>query len=78
MEAEAILVLVEKYGPQALDLVTFLIAKAENKQKVTGVEWASQIESLKRTASDEMTDRLKSAGIDLNSKEAVALLAATK
>lgn len=78
MEAAAILELIEEFGPSAIDLVTFLIAKVETNGSVSSTEWAAQITALKRTATDEMTDRLKAAGIDPASPQGVALLAATK
>jgi len=78
MSALAILALIEKFGPSAITLVEFLIAKAESNSTVTGAEWATQIVSLKRTPTDEMTDRLKAAGIDPTSAQGQALLAATK
>ena len=78
MSAEAILALIEEFGPTAIGLVEFLIKKIETGGMVSGDEWAAQIALLKRTATDEMTDRLKAAGIALDSPEAKALLAATK
>lgn len=78
MPIAAILALIQEFGPSAVDLVTFLISKFETNGAVSSAEWAAQITALKRTASDEMTDRLKAAGIDPTSPQGVALLAATK
>lgn len=78
MPIAAILALIEEFGPSAIDLVTFLVAKFETNGAVTAAEWQAQINALKRTASDEMLDRLKAAGIDPASPQGVALLAATK
>lgn len=78
MPIAAILALIQEFGPSAVDLVTFLISKFETNGAVTSAEWAAQITALKRTATDEMLDRLKANNVDPTSALGISLLAATK
>lgn len=74
MEAIEIISLLEKFGPQAINLITFLIEKAENKQPVTAAEWKAQSADLKITAKDVLIQHLNAAGIPLDDPKAVLLI----
>lgn len=77
MSAAAIASLIETFGPEAIKLVDGLIVKIETKGDVSAAEWAALRASGQQTAKDRMTAMLQQAGVDPESDQGKALLAAT-
>lgn len=77
MTAAAIISLIETFGPSAIKLVDGLIVKLETKGDVSAAEWAALRADGKQTAKDRMLAMLQQAGVDPNSDQGKALLAAT-
>ena len=75
MPASLIISLLTTFGPDAVKLITALIAKWESNGSVTSAEWAALSASLTQTAKDRMTAKLIAAGIDPASPQGVAMLA---
>jgi len=77
MSAALIISLLETFGPSAIKLIDGLILKFETKGQVSAAEWASLRADGSQTAKDRMTAMLNQAGIDVNSDQGKAYLAAT-
>ncbi len=76
MSAALIIQLLETFGPSAIKLIDGLILKFETKGDVTAAEWASLRADGSQTAKDRMIAMLNQAGIDLNSEQGKAFIAA--
>lgn len=76
MEFAAIAALVEEFGPTAVKLVEELISTVETKGSVTAEEWAAIKAKGNNTAADVMLTALQKAGVDPQSDQGKALLAA--
>ena len=63
------------FGPSAVQLIDQIYAKFQNKSDVTAAEWAELRVFASQSAQDRMKAQLLAAGVDLNSPQAVALLA---
>jgi len=72
----AVLALIEEFGPEALTLIDELITTLEKKGTVTSDEWAAIKAKGGNKAQDVMASALQKAGIDPNSDQGKALLAA--
>lgn len=68
--------LLDEFGPLAITLVDELIATIEKKGTVTSEEWDAIRAKGDNTAVDRMLAVLKQQGIDPNSDQGKALLAA--
>lgn len=68
--------LLEEFGPLAITLVDDLIATIEKKGTVTAEEWAAIRAKGNNTARDRMLAVLQAQGIDPESDQGKALLAA--
>ena len=74
MDPTLILQLLVMFGPTAINLISTLVAKIENKQTMTAAEWQALALQLNQTAKDRMLQALASAKIDINSPQGKILL----
>lgn len=78
MPAQLIVQLLATFGPSAVNLVDTLITQWKSNADVTPEQWSALSASLKQTAQDRMKAQLVSAGVDLNSPAAQAMLLLAK
>lgn len=76
MNAALIAQLLATFGPSAIGLIDTLITKIQTKGEVSAAEWVALSADLRRTGKDIMLAALAQAGIDPNSTQGQALLAA--
>lgn len=76
MPVQLIVTLLTTFGPSAIGLIDKLIAKWETNGTVTSAEWSELRAAATQTAKDRMLAALSQSGVDPNSAQGVALLAA--
>ena len=75
MPIATVIMLLQTFGPGAMQLITSLINTWESNGVVTAAQWTALTASLNQSAGDRMTAQLKAAGIDPASPQGVAMLA---
>lgn len=75
MPAQVLIPLLAQYG---IPFVTQMITLWESKANVTLDQWNALLVQTQQTPQDRMKAQLTAAGVDLNSAQAVALLALAK